>query len=151
MNDTVSLYGFYFCLPGLLTLLPALHVPPRWGIPLCLATALFYAAPYSEKIAPFLVVYGLGYVIFRQFSSQLRRFRRFQLLTALAAANTLLILIQSALLSPEVGILPYMQRVMVDAMLSAILIYPVGSWFIDLQYGAMQLFGTDPRADAPPQ
>lgn len=152
VNDTASIYGFYFCVPALLLLLPALHTPPRWGILLCLATALLYAAPYPGSPTAFLIVFGVGYVIFRNFSSQLRRFQRMQLLTAITGVNTLLVLLQSLLLAPEnTQSNIYTHRVLMDTLLSALLIYPVGAWFIDWQYSLMLFTGGDPRSDAPPQ
>lgn len=152
INDVVSLHGVYLSLPALLVLMPALHTPPRWGLLLCFATAIFYAAPYPGSLTPFLIVFGVGYVMFRNFSSQLRRFQRMQILTAIAAVNSLLILCQSLLLSPEIAAgSAYTQRIIGDTLLSALVVYPVGSWFIGLQYGLMSLSGVDPRADAPPQ
>ncbi|WP_309387836.1 hypothetical protein [Cerasicoccus frondis] len=152
VNDATSLVGFYISLPALLVLLPALHTPPRWGVLLCFATALAYQAPYGGPVTPFLVILGGGYVILRNFSSQLRRFRRFQLLTSLVVVNALLIMAQSILLAPEASLGEhYTQRILVDALISGLLIYPVGSWFIDFQYGLMLFTGSDPRSDAPPQ
>lgn len=152
VNDAASLYGFYISLPALLVLLPALHTPPRWGLLLCLATALFYASPYPGPPVDFMIVFGIGYVFFRQFSSQLRRFQKMQLLTSIVGVNTLLILLQALLLAPETGAAGiYTHRVLTDALLSALLIYPVGAWFVDWQYSLMHLTGGDPRADAPPQ
>ncbi|MGE9296429.1 MAG: hypothetical protein ACQKBV_09110, partial [Puniceicoccales bacterium] len=46
VNDAASIYAVYFSLPALFVLVPALHLPPRWGILLCLITALFYSASY---------------------------------------------------------------------------------------------------------
>lgn len=152
VNDTTAIYGVYFSLPALLVLLPALHTPPRWGILLCFATALLYCAPYPDPATPFMIIFGVGYVMFRNFSSQLRRFRRLQLLTAIAVVNSLLILIQSMMLAPEIdagGV--YTERVVSDALFSVALVYLVGGWFLDLQYGIMGFTGVDPRADAPPQ
>jgi len=152
VNDAASLYGMFFSVPALLVLLPALHTPPRWGILLCFASALVYASPYPGPMTPFLITFGLGYVIFRQFSSQLRRFQRMQLLTSITGVNTLLIVIQSMFLAPAIdtdGV--YTQRILTDAVLSALLIYPVGTWFIDWQYSLMMLAGSNPRADAPPK
>lgn len=152
-NDSAAALGVYFSLPALYALLPALHLPPRWGVPLCLLSGLAVAAPHPLVTAtPLLLAPGLGYAIFRAFSSQLRRFRRLQILTALAVANAALVLLQCLLLGGEfLGSGVYWQRALVDILLSSLLIYPVGHWFIDLQYGAMLLSGTDPRADAPPQ
>ena len=151
-NDATSLIGIYLSLPALLVLLPALHTPPRWGLLLCFATALLFAAPYGGHMTPFMVILGAGYVIFRNFSSQLRRFRRLQLLTAIMVVNCLLLLVQSIMLAPEVDSGGYYtQRVLIDTLFSALLIYPVGSWFIELQYGLMMVTGSDPRTDAPPQ
>ncbi|WP_269537460.1 hypothetical protein [Cerasicoccus fimbriatus] len=151
VNDASAQFGIYLSLPALLVLLPALHTPPRWGLLLCFATALFYAAPYSGNMTPFLVIFGTGYVIFRNFSSQLRRFQRLQLLTSIMVVNTLLMLGQSILLAPDADSSYYTQRVLMDTLFSALLIYPVGSWFLDLQYGLMLFSGSDPRTDAPPQ
>ncbi len=76
VNDSASTVGLYFSLPALLVLLPALHTPPGWGLLLCLVSGLAYTAPYPGPTTPYLIVFGLGYVLFRNFSSQLRRFRR---------------------------------------------------------------------------
>ncbi|WP_309397662.1 hypothetical protein [Cerasicoccus maritimus] len=152
VNDAASVAGFYICLPALLVLLPALHTPPRWGLLLCFATALFYQAPYGGPAMPYLIILGTGYVIFRNFSSQLRRFRRFQLLTTIALLNVLLVFVQGILLAPDLAIGKYYtERILVDALISALLIYPVGNWFVELQYSLMHIFGSDPHSDAPPQ
>ncbi|MEO0795851.1 MAG: hypothetical protein AAFX93_11840 [Verrucomicrobiota bacterium] len=153
VNDALAPYGIYLVLTALLLIVPALHLPPRWGILLSFGTALLYGAPYLDDITPLMFVFGLGYVIFRQFGSQLRRFRRAQLLTSLVVANTLLVILQGFLFSDTNpgSNLVYMQRVVSDSLLSAVVLYPVGYWFIDLQYTCLVLLGVDPRADDPPE
>jgi len=162
VNDAASVHGVYFSLPALLVLMPALHLPPRWGLLLCGVTALLYAAPYPSlggKLTSlfglggtFVILFGLGYTLFRQFSSQLRRFRRAQILTTLVLANCFMVLVQGLLFA---GRIPaggaYAQRVLTDSLLSALALYPIGWWFIELQYSALFLLGTDPREDAPPE
>jgi len=152
VNDAVSTLGFYLSLPALLVLIPALHLPPRWGLLLAAVTALLYSAPYPGLGGAFVIVFGLGYVAFRHYSSQLRRFQRAQLLSALVIANSFLVLLQGILLAREIPVDgAYIRRVATDSLLSSIIMYPVGWWFIDLQYAALNWFGLDPNADTPPE
>lgn len=142
VNDSLTPWGLTLYLPALFLLLPALSLRLPGLLILTSLTALLIDSRSPSTFGTSLILYALAASILYANRYGLRRASLWQWLWVLLATNTTLWLLCTLWLGQGwLTNIAYWLRSMTDLLVSTLILFPVGAWFIRLQLSAYYLTG----------
>lgn len=144
VNDALGPMGITLIMPALFLLLPALELRLRWALLVAGLTGLTYDATTPLPFGFSLVIFAVVTALLFANRYGLRRASNLQCLWLLVAINAFIWLILTLLLGSEWLSEPaYWKRSLADLLISSLLIFPIGAWFLSLQRIIVEWFGKD--------
>ncbi len=144
LNDALGPMGLTLFLPALFLLEPALVLRLRWALLVAGLTGLAFDAYSPLPFGFSLVLFAAMTTLLFANRQGLRRASAWQHLWVLLAINALLWLVMTISMGrPWLGESLYWERSLADLVVSSVLLFPIGAWFLSVQRMLVELTGRE--------
>lgn len=141
-NHTLGPYGITIFLPVLFIFVPALAFRLRWGLILVAITALLQNAYQPGKFGFEVILYAITLTVLFVNRVSLRRASNWQQLWILFLVNTCLWGVTTVIKGADwLSYSHYWYRSLSDLLISTLLLFPIGAWFLRSQNTLIDMLG----------
>ncbi|WOO41826.1 hypothetical protein [Rubellicoccus peritrichatus] len=146
VNHSLGPYGITIFLPALFIFLPALAFRLRWGLLLVATTALLQSAYQPGQFGFEVLLYTIVLTVLFANRVALRRASSWQQLWVLFLINTSIWAATTIIQGADwLGYGHYWYRSLSDLLISTLLLFPVGAWFLRSQNSLLVIVGLNPQ------